>query len=311
MFNEQAKNYETKNSLITNIKLYFSHAKISFSDVLPFFNDSIAYGGYVNNGYATEKNGDDSDVFHLYRKIENPNAKKGIVIFGCSFAYGQNIKMNETFSYQLGRLTHFKIINRAHCARAAHQMLYQLENNEFYKIVPKPEYVIYIFIPDHIRRVNISTLDRNVHYKKQGDHLVIKKVSISYMNSPVINQLFHSLHILIPYDLYKKKPIDFYFMHIYQAMDDIEKYWGKNTKFIYFSYEDDFDSDVYLNHLKALEKKGAIVVRLKDLQELAGKQESFYSDNYRLEDSHPNAKAWKEITPLFIKYVNKKGCSIK
>ena len=76
-----------------------------------------------------------------------------------------------------------------------------------------------------------------------------------------------------------------------------------DAKFIIFRYDDD-DIEPYNWMFEKLKDEGLTVVSLDDLS-----SKKFRNLNeYQLSstDIHPNAKAWAEITPLFLKYFQSK-----
>ena len=83
--------------------------------------------------------------------------KKPIVIFGCSYAYGFLLDREQTFSYKLSKLTHRTIYNRAYPAWGSAHMLYQTRDENLYKEIPEPEYVIFLSMHDHFRRLYVMT----------------------------------------------------------------------------------------------------------------------------------------------------------
>ena len=240
----------------------------------------------------------------FYRPIENENSKPEIVLFGCSFTYGDLLNDNETFSYQLAKETGYKVINRAKSGWSVQHMLFQLENDDFYKIVPKSDYVIYLHIPQHIRRVYLpGDWDKNIYYKKTKDgKLVLKQHSFNYFHTNLIGQIISWYSCKL--GEFSEKELDFYFQHFTQSVENIRKHWGNDTKIIFFNYYDNYThDDITEKYYNQMKEQGVIIVKLKDLSK------TDYTDSkYKIEnDGHPNAKAWREITPLFIEYLNKQG----
>ena len=87
---------------------------------------------------------------------------------GCSFAYGSALTVEQSFMGKLTQFTKKPIYNRAIAARGADEMLYQLQSDKFYSIIPKPEWFIYVFISDQVRHTQIpcSVVDTGVYYDK-------------------------------------------------------------------------------------------------------------------------------------------------
>ena len=122
---------------------------------------------------------------NFYRKVLNENSNlRPILLFGCSYIYGYKIPENNFFSYLLAKYTKRPVYNRAKDAVGTAVMLYQLQNEDFYKLFPKPpKYVIYTFLNDHIRRMYFpcSPLDygkeyqTDIFYKLKNKKLKLKK----------------------------------------------------------------------------------------------------------------------------------------
>lgn len=281
----------------------------------------LSYNGYkenienykktILNGQYLSENNPDSHILENwknYRPIENIQSDKNILIFGCSFAYGMFLKDNETFSHFLGKLTEYNIYNRSHNGRSAQHMLYQLENKDLIKSLPKPDYVIYVFIPHHIRRTWLTCVGshKDFYYKKtKNNTLKLNSPSIErYITGffeNILNETIGSKKVYY----YKKWETELYFLHITKSIDLIKKIWGNDVKFIFFAYEDFYNEDFYLENLNKLEKNGIICIRLSDLSD----KNYANNINYRIGEFeyHPNAKAWEEITPLFVNYLQKMG----
>ena len=277
----------------TNLLKYISSSVEMYRD--------IGHSPFINK----EKLGDVLINSENYRPVENPDAEPVIVIFGCSFAYGAWLGDDETFSHLLAKETGYKVINRAVGAGSVQHMLYQLENENFYKIIPKADYVIYVYMYDQIKRTYLPNIhwNRTVYYKKTKDNnLNLKKFSINYANNSIIG--YFAAWICEKFGIASEKDLDFYFLHITQSIENIKKHWGNDTKVIllYYPYGNDNKDDE--KYVYDLEKQGVIVV----------KTEYFSSNDYvdlkykiSPDDFHPNKLAWEEITPLFVKYMNKQG----
>lgn len=228
---------------------------------------------------------------------------KPIVIFGCSYAYGYNLKNEQTFSHKLSHLTKRPVYNKAFPGWGIQHMLYQLKQEEFYKKVPEPEFVIYIGMKDHFRRAYIRTflpshmLDEYYYLTyqfKNGKLIEIPEVKTYQINRRLY--LFNKLHhyyinniVLNPknYNRYSKFIIE----HFTESRDEMKKHWG-NTKFVIVLY-DPFYNDSILK--KSLEDEGFIVIKISDIT-----KENLYSSEYQSTDYHPTEKAWDLLTPIII-----------
>ena len=234
--------------------------------------------------------------------------KKPIVIFGCSFAYGFSLNNEQTFSYKLSKLAKVPVYNRAWTGWSVQHMLYQTKLDEIYKQIPEPEYVIYLYINDHIRRLyllsfsswNILADEQNLRYKEKNGELIeiknnnpiLKQIKRLYF----VNKIHHSyVKKFILSEKNKKNCYDFAFQHFKEAKKEMKKHW-KDTKYVVFFYEDDKQNNYLKENLK---KEGFIIISSYDLT-----KEDLKSSKYLLDNHHPNEIAWDLLTPLIIKKLN-------
>ena len=163
-----------KNKIISYLKFYKKLHHYSF-----IYNKKWAAKQFLSNIY--QESNKDNNISKSFRPVENKNADKSLIIFGCSYAYGLDFDKDETFSYRLGKLLPtYKIYNRAQSGWTTSHMLYQLENNDFSDIT-NVKYVIYTFIIDHIIRNDYYTFDiRQPYYKLKYDSLYLKKYSLNW-----------------------------------------------------------------------------------------------------------------------------------
>lgn len=232
--------------------------------------------------------------------------KTPITIFGCSFAYGQFLDYNKTFSYKLAHILKRPVYNRAMPGKGLQHMLLQSRSKQFYMDVPPSDTVIYIMINDHYRRMKINYLHvldtyQLGNYKKENNTLQ----SINYQN-PVINILRSSYTVKILKEKYIKAYInndknseeltDEVLLYFIEARENLEKYWNIKIKFVILGY----NNIQYWDLLKSkLEKAGFIVYSINgDLTNV----DLFNNEEYTIskDDKHPNENAWDLITPLVI-----------
>ena len=234
--------------------------------------------------------------------------KKPIVIFGCSFAYGFSLNNEQTFSYKLSKLAKVPVYNRAENGWGIQHMLYQSKLDEIYKQIPEPEYVIYVYIIDHIRRLyliefsswNILEEQQNLRYKEKNGQLI----EIQNRN-PILRQIKRLYFVNKIHHSYVKKFIlrkgneknfyDFAFKHFAEAKTEMEKHW-KNTKYVIFFYEYKKEDKYLKDKLKDI---GYILIDKPDLT-----NENLRSSKYFLTNNHPNENAWDLLTPLKKKKLN-------
>lgn len=231
-------------------------------------------------------------------------SKKPVVLFGCSFAYGFFLKDTETMSYKISRLTKRPVYNRAASGWSIQHMLYQVRQSKFYEKVPEPEYVIFLLINDHFRRLYVPTFLStqmlseiyNLRYKCENDRLVLKdrpnKIKDFFKQSYIIQKLEHAYinnFVVAPrnYENYSR----FALKHFTESRAAMQKHW-KNTKYIIIFYQH-FYNDYKFKEL--LEREGFEVLSLQDLSDI-----DIYSDEYMQKNYHPTAKAWDVFAPIIV-----------
>lgn len=114
-------------------------------NIQPYYTKIYSFKDFYNN-FKNEEWFFRSPSDLLYKN-------RPIILFGCSFTYGQNLEQNQTMSYKLSQYTNRAVINRAHSGWGIQHMLWQLKNDKELTKIPNPEYIIYTFIPDHIGRL--------------------------------------------------------------------------------------------------------------------------------------------------------------
>ncbi len=245
-------------------------------------------------------NRETKNIKHLnerrYRTPLNVQDKNSpILIFGCSFAYGYRLSPDKNFSGQLAKyLQKETIVNRALVSHSVQLMLYQLENPLFYNLYPKSKLIIYVYIPDHIRRlyVGVSTdsfTKDDILYEMKAGRLQLKKGYKLYCRAYLINLMYKHLVSKIE----EKTKREFLIEHFKAASIAIRSHYG-NIPFIVLNYS-----------YEPMDLPDEIdVISLKDLSD-----KNFLAKEYRVSenDEHPNAKAWQEITPLFIDILKQRG----
>lgn len=229
-----------------------------------------------------------------FRPIENINSSKSpIVIFGCSFAYGAGLNDNQTLSAKLAQFTGRPVYNRAHGGWGTQHMLYQLKSEEFYQLVPKPEYVIYVFMGDHVKRIQIlvDPLIGNgepcILYKNKKGKLVLDSWNMFLLRFPTFGYIKQFIYNHFTTQEYKTNLLKF---HLLETKKEINKHWN-NTKFVILLYEE-WDRSIE----KDLENNGIKIIHLKNLVNT-----DINDKKYTLQDGHPNENAWNLFTPALIK----------
>ena len=238
------------------------------------------------------------------RKVENENSKeKPILIFGCSFTEGSGLKDNETISYKLGKTITRPIYNRGLSGTGVQHMLFQLKTEEFYKIVPKPEYIIYIFMDGHTQRIFTPvTLSFNncytAFYKKEKNELKLKKRN--FLSDKIIIQHYISnqlaWYFLNRFKIYKDFSENLLIDYIQESRKEAEKHWGKDLKFVVMFYRDPIRQET----IKELDDLGYIIITKEDFKINVWDKKFQISET----DDHPNGLAWDYIVPEIVKKLN-------
>lgn len=250
----------------------------------------------------------------LYRRPTGLNYKnKPIIIFGCSFAWGARLSEEQTLHYKLSELTHRPVYNRAISGWGVQHMLYQLMQDDLYSELPEPEYVVFVYISNHISRMYKYNFIYNysrkysynyLKYNEKGDNLLEEKRVQNILYSRIWNHYILRF-IAILNEKNENKSFKLLEKHFIKAKEEINKHW-KNTKFIILNYETECEYNNYpnilnKNNINKLLKDGFYVINTSDLTDIKLNNE-YWLDEY---DSHPNEAAWDLITPLLVKELDK------
>lgn len=239
--------------------------------------------------------------------------KKPIWLFGCSFAYGadmtkpQGVADDENFGYFLSKAAKRPVYNRANPSWGIQHMLYQLERPQIYNDLPEPEYVIFLFISDHARRMIKITYDvwnngAYTRYKldKNGKLKEVKPLLEPMWNFYFMKAYFYWLEYSVFLD---EKNFDKNFdlmkaMFIKSKELINEKY--PNAKFVILKYDEinGFERTYYdSDRWKEIENAGITVIDAGQMLKKDLKAKEYVcDDNY-----HPSQKAYKEIAEKLAK----------
>ena len=248
------------------------------------------------------------------------NSKKGsILIFGCSFAYGSGLEPNETFSNILSNYTQRNVYNLAVDSCGIQHMYYFLQYNDIYKqFNPVPEYAIYVYIPNHLARLDAYIFPHSIFTNGLNIRYKLKKNSIELIkNIPIVSRSFVIRKIILLLEQQKDnstKELQYsnfaianeLFLRSKQLLQ--EKY--PNMKFVVLTYDYDYygeiDNDKYdeigleLPFMwNVLEKEGFIIIHSSDLMGRYFHLEDTCEDNY-----HPSLDVWNSLVPKIVKKLN-------
>ena len=240
---------------------------------------------------------------------------KSIVVMGCSFAYGKDIETEDTLAYKLQKYSKRKVYNYAYPAHGIQYVLYKLQYSPFFEQKDlNPEYVIYVFINDHLRRMycNYFLLHDNTKYlryiKTDKNELKIKSNPMIitpwdfFTISPYAREYNH-----LEYELKSKDEwFDFLKLHLEECQKELHKRY-KDAKFVVVVFNSEKNSSKCLTNTcqksglvpfhttrwKELEDEGFVVIDFDKPE-----YDFLNDDEYETPDEmHPNGKAWDSLVP--------------
>ncbi len=238
--------------------------------------------------------------------LEFLNKKPSIVVFGCSFAYGEHLEDNQIFTHKLAQATKRTVYNRAFSGWSAQHMLYQLRNEPLLDEIQAPEYVIYVFIPDHYYRtinglwLDNVLLENYILYRRgKNNSLVLKEQSL-----PVIGQSFFLKSVAFKLNNYQilsgsRRADDVFKLHLKESQKLIKEKWpdAKPVILKYYAYQNP--------SWQELEDDGWTILGVEDDFGIPVRTEEFclsYDvEPVPLEVRHANEKAWDTVTALLVK----------
>lgn len=253
---------------------------------------------YFLNQYIYGKTAEGKD---FYRKVVNPESSlKPILLFGCSFVYGYKIPESAIASEVFGRYTNRPVYNRAQDGLGVNLMLYQLQNEEFYKIIPEPQYIIYNFIDDHPRRMYETCVPfvnyyYDIFYKIKNNKVVQTKYLNKFYSVEELKKkyYFHK----IKEEKFREKQRQLLLLQLIECNNLIKQHWP-DSEFIIFVYTND---DSLLGEIKGeLEQNGIRIIYRKDIAPYDDYDVRFSLSN---KDLHPNEHAWEYIVPKLMKEI--------
>ena len=235
--------------------------------------------------------------------------KSPVVIFGCSFAAGDNVPFTQSFQYILSEYTHRKTYNYAVGGTGVQHIYWYLTHLNYIDYIANPDYVVYIYINDHIQRMyryfywNVFDTTENLRYKKVKDHLERVVPALKPLYSLYTVKAIQDLIVKIKIKNTQKCFNDFKFI-IKKEYEIIKLIWP-NTKFVILQYDYSLpvgDKDyIYSCDWSELEKEGIIIINTNDLV-----HHNFSDAEYRVADGfHPSGKAWQEVAPAFADKIMK------
>ncbi len=294
---------------------------LTFIEYLNFLSVVKYYAKAENRKYNYSLHIDTFDTFYNYfkknlmRPVENKNISANpVIIFGCSFAYGDNLKYNQTFSHKLAKYIKRPIYNMALGGWSVANMLYQIENDPLIKNMAvsspsthTPKYIIYVYGPwqDHRIYLHVFDLGDNrlcVHYnrKKNSDILIQQKLPPFLFSFYTIKKIDKYIAFLKGNNTYfEKSRNNLTILFFKQSINLMKKYWNNNyTQYFILNY-----SNTTQPFLKILEKETDWkIINLYDLENC---NNIFNNAEFQISETniHPNEKAWDIIAPAFANQI--------
>lgn len=253
----------------------------------------------------------DNILHNDMRQPENLySSKKPILLFGCSYTYGMNLKQEQTFGHKIAEMTERPVYNRAMNGKGLQHMYYQLSNDKFYdEIKSEPEYIIFVFIyhffTTRLYEYTFEPFDNffNLRYypnKTDSNGKLIEKTPFlpKYFNGLYTVKLLEHLNVLYKTSAFnKEKYEDFMFLTLEKSFEEAKKHYP-NVKFVVFCFDTFWNEhDKYPDFLDRLRDSGILVIKMNELVDFDYKN-SIY--NISENDNHPNEYFWNLVTPKFV-----------
>lgn len=243
----------------------------------------------------------------INRPIFNESStKRPILLFGCSYAYGENLKNEQTFPYKLANKLVRPVITKAGPGYGPQHMLIQAMYATPKGLASNPEYAIYVMIPDHIRRMENDFFWPffNKVYpkfdKNKSNSLELSSGPKWYQRLYIVKRCCEDKTYSDLYNPNKSKiQIEKYKLHIFNTKEYLTKRFP-DIKFIVIFYpsNDNYFNDMTYNNsqlIQDLKNNGILLYKVPI---------KFSEKRYQIFDGHPNEKAWDSIVIDFVNKLN-------
>ncbi len=232
-----------------------------------------------------------------FRPVLYADNKKGsIIVFGCCMAYNVADDLPEGApSYYFHKLMKRTVYNRSMPGWGLQHMYFQLNRPEFpSEIDVAPEYIVYIIIRDHYRRLFSNSSANEPHYLRYN----IKKGKLVKVDESILNRslLVYLIKSLYCDNHYNSKLVDFYLTESYKKAKSI---WP-DVKFIVL----DMDEIDEIKGDKVLKENNIKVINIPKYS--FGKTIHELKDYWGDDSGHPNRKYWDLVFPGIIKEIESK-----
>ncbi len=310
---------------------------IIFFAFILFLSEIYFFDKYLPNykgvsGYKLPKYSINTDQLRRYWHsddrdfLTNSTAinKSGIVLFGCSYAYGHGLKPVNSPAAKLAKYTGRPVWTDAYIGEAPSMMYFQrVVHQEFYDKKPAPEFLIYVLMFDTIARIKpIDVNEYNVWNYKSNTNPSLNEKILNKLNNLYTIKYLRYKKVMRDY----KQCIEVTKFLIVKSKELTKRHWPK-SKFILLIYKDiDYKTtkttkglkdwqykSLDINNWKSVENHGVILLSTEEfLPDIAhnqiyknlndplktgrilNKDEITYTGGV----SHPNSYAWEKIIPL-------------
>ena len=240
------------------------------------------------------------------RTLSYSENKRPVIFFGCSYTYGQGIKVNNTFSSQVQKYTKRKTYNIAAMGWSFSQIYSVIRNKNFTDVIDhkkQPEFIIYTVMFDHFNRINLFDLCEYINdkYSKNKNNSFSDEVKY-YLNKSYTFKLINAKRFVKKSDnlIMVQKSI------IKKIINITHKLYPDST-FVILLFKDVENNGNYdilsLNTWSDISKINN--VKIISTEELTDKNlaDKEYKHKYDIWQNppHPNEKAWEAIVPALVK----------
>lgn len=241
-------------------------------------------------------------------KLPYKESLKPIITDGCSFTFGEGIKTEETLGYKLQKFTKRKVYNYGRTGHSIQHVLYRVQNTELTRDDNEPEYLIYTYINDHLRRLlcdynGLFYSEKRNLFKVRGNHIVPNTANITFLDYLKRTALWQSQSYGIFTKMTYDQKFDIFELYVKELQNSLHKKYP-HTKLVIIVYYPTVDSHGVIaktDRWSELEKEGIIVIRF-DTPEYKFLETQEYLSAF--DNIHPNGKAWDKLVPIIIKKLN-------
>lgn len=227
----------------------------------------------------------------------------GILVLGCSMAYGIGLPIEESVSYRLNKILGKTVCNAAMPGSGLQHILYLLSLSEFRNYIPKDcKYIIYFYNPDHTRRMIMLTTpiareNHFVFYKKHKDGLALK--NHIFLNESYLIQKLNEIIIFDGNNRYPNWFVELWMLHYKNLFNQLKEIYP-NSKLIVVKFSE--MAEPSSNYFLPQDISDLIIDIPNEvgIDVLDKKSEFVYTvDN----GGHPNSKYWDIVMPIIIEKI--------